>query len=44
VERVDIRRAKPGLPLFQAREQIRGHWFELITHLGSAGEREKGGR
>jgi hypothetical protein len=35
VERVDIRRAKPGLPLFQAREQIRGHWFELITRLGS---------
>jgi hypothetical protein len=31
VEGVDIRRAEPGLPLFQAREQIRGHWFELIT-------------
>src|ERR1039458_6317392 len=43
VELVDIRRAKPALPFFQAREQIRGHWFELITEPGRAGGRRRGG-
>jgi hypothetical protein len=37
VEGVDIRRAEPGLPFFQAREQIHGHWFELITEPGRVG-------
>jgi hypothetical protein len=31
VKLAQIGRAKPFLPFFQARQQIRGHWFELIT-------------
>jgi uncharacterized CHY-type Zn-finger protein len=32
-----VRRAKPGLPCFEAGEQIRGHSFELITEPDRAG-------